>query len=78
MSNFTGKYAIVTGAASGIGAGAVKRFLDDGIEKIALVDLNLEAAQAKAKELDPTGERAYAFKCNVAKPEDVQGCFDEI
>ena len=33
MSNFTGKYAIVTGAASGIGAGAVKRFLDDGIEK---------------------------------------------
>ena len=78
MSNFTGKYAIVTGAASGIGAGAVKRFLDDGIEKIALVDLNLEAAQAKAKELDPTGERAFAFKCNVAKHEDVQRCFDEI
>ena len=78
MSNFTGKYAIVTGAASGIGAGAVKRFLDDGIEKIALVDLNLEAAQAKAKELDPTGERAVAFKCNVANPADVQRCFDEI
>jgi len=78
MSNFTGKYAVVTGAASGIGAGAVKRFLDDGIEKVALVDLNLEAAQAKAKELDPSGEHTVAFKCNVANPADVQRCFDEI
>ncbi len=78
MSNFTGKIAVVTGAAKGIGAGAVKRFLADGIEKIALVDMNLEAAQATAKELDPTGQRAFAFRCNVAKPEDVQRCFDEI
>lgn len=78
MSNFTGKIAVVTGAAKGIGAGAVKRYLADGIEKIALVDMNLEAAQATAKELDPTGERAFAFKCNVADPDDVQRCFDEI
>ena len=78
MSNFTGKFAVVTGAANGIGAGAVKRFLDDGIEKVALVDLNLEAAQAKAKELDPSGEHTVAFKCNVANPDDVQRCFDEI
>ncbi|MBE6981655.1 MAG: SDR family NAD(P)-dependent oxidoreductase [Ruminococcaceae bacterium] len=55
MSNFTGKIAVVTGAAKGIGAGAVKRYLDDGIEKVALVDMNLEAAQATAKELDPPG-----------------------
>lgn len=78
MSNFTGKFAVVTGAAQGIGAGAAKRLLADGIEKIALVDLNLDAASATAKELDPTGQRAFAFKCNVANPEDVQRCFDEI
>ncbi len=78
MSNFNGKIAVVTGAAKGIGAGAAKRFLDDGIAKIALVDMNLEAAEATAKELDPTGERAFAFKCNVADPADVKRCFDEI
>ena len=78
MSNFNGKFAVVTGAAKGIGEGAVKRFLDDGIEKVALVDMNLEAAEATAKALDPTGKRAFAFKCNVANPEDVNRCFAEI
>ena len=78
MSNFTGKFAVVTGAAKGIGAGAVKRFLDDGIERVALVDMNLEAAAATALELDPTGKRAFAFKCNVADPADVNRCFGEI
>ena len=78
MSNFTGKIAVVTGAAKGIGAGAVKRYLDDGIEAVALVDMNLEAAEATARELDPTGSRAFAFKCNVADYEDVTRCFDEI
>lgn len=78
MSNFKGKTAVVTGAAKGIGEGAAKRFLDDGIDKVAIVDLNLEAAQATAAKLDPTGERAFAFKCNVANPEDVKRCFGEI
>ena len=78
MSNLTGKFAVVTGAAKGIGAGAVKRFLDDGIEKVALVDMNLEAAEATARELDPTGKHTFAFKCNVADPADVTRCFNEI
>jgi len=78
MSKLVGKYAVVTGGAQGIGKGAAKRLLEDGVEKIALVDLNVDAAAATAKELDPTGEKAFAFKCNVANPADVQRCFDEI
>ena len=74
----TGKYAVVTGAAKGIGACAVKRFLDEGVAAVALVDLNLEAAQATAKELDPTGTRAFAFNCNVANFDDTTRCFNEI
>ena len=74
----TGKYAVVTGAAKGIGACAVKRFLEEGVAAVALVDLNLEAAQATAKELDPTGERAFAFNCNVANFDDTTRCFNEI
>lgn len=73
-----GKYAVVTGAAKGIGACAVKQFLEEGVAAVALVDLNLEAAQATAKELDPTGERAFAFNCNVANFDDTTRCFNEI
>ena len=78
MGKLSGKIAVVTGAAQGIGAGVVKRFLEDGVDAVALVDLNLEAAQATARELDPTGERAVAYKCNVAMAEDVERCFGEI
>ena len=78
MGKLSGKFAVVTGAAQGIGAGVVKRFLEDGVDAVALVDLNLEAAEATAKELDPTGTRAFAFKCNVANPLDVERCFAEI
>jgi len=78
MGKLSGKFAVVTGAAQGIGAGVVKRFLEDGVDAVALVDLNLEAAQATARELDPEGLRAFAFKCNVASPADVERCFAEI
>ena len=78
MGKLSGKFAVVTGAAQGIGAGVVKRFLEDGVDAVALVDLNLEAAEATAKEFDPAGTRAFAFKCNVANPQDVERCFAEI
>lgn len=78
MNQLIGKYAVVTGAAQGIGAAAVKRFLDEGVAGVALVDLNLEAAQATAAQLDPTGKRAIAFKCNVANYQDVEKCFGDI
>ena len=78
MSNLTGKIAVVTGAAKGIGEGAVKRFLEDGIEKVALVDMNVQAAEATARAMDPSGQRAFAFQCNVADPADVTRCFAQI
>ncbi len=78
MNILKGKYAVVTGAAKGIGACVVERFLEEGVAGVALVDMNLEAAQETAKRLDPTGTRAYAFRCNVAKYDDTTRCFDEI
>ena len=50
------KVAIVTGAASGIGKEIAREFVANGA-KVAIADLNAEAANATAAELDPSGAR---------------------
>ncbi|HSI54892.1 MAG TPA: SDR family NAD(P)-dependent oxidoreductase, partial [Ramlibacter sp.] len=44
-----GKVAVITGGASGIGAGLAKRFAAEGARGIVLADLNLERAQGVAR-----------------------------
>lgn len=62
-----GRVAIVTGGASGFGAGIVRRFLAEGA-KVAIVDRNGEAAKALADEL---GGAPLAVACDVARDADV-------
>lgn len=58
----SGRTAIVTGGASGFGEGIVRRFVAEGA-KVAIVDLNLTAAQALAAEL---GEGVIAVRADVS------------
>ena len=58
-----GKSAIVTGAASGFGAGIARRFVEEGA-RVAILDLNIAAATALA---DGLGEAAIAIACDVSK-----------
>lgn len=78
MFDFKGKYAVVTGAGKGIGAATAKRFLKDGAAGVALLDMDMETASRTAAELDPTGKRAVAVKCNVASLEDVEAAFKKV
>jgi len=48
------KVCIITGAARGIGEGVAKRFVAEGA-RVAIADLNLEAAQKTAAALTATG-----------------------
>jgi 3-oxoacyl-[acyl-carrier protein] reductase len=48
-----GKTAIITGAGSGFGAGIARRFALEGA-RVAVIDINPDAAQAIAKEIDAT------------------------
>lgn len=50
----SGKTAIITGGASGIGRASVHRFVQDGA-KVLVADLNLAAAQAVVDELEEAG-----------------------
>jgi 3-oxoacyl-[acyl-carrier protein] reductase len=62
------KVAIITGAASGFGAGIARRFAEEGA-KVLVCDLNDEGANVVAKEI---GENAVAFRADVSKADDVQ------
>src|SRR5262250_1681450 len=65
MSRFSGKVAIITGAASGIGKEIALRFAaEGGIPVIA--DLNLDAAKESASEITVKGGDAFAVAMNVA------------
>ena len=61
------KKAIITGAASGFGAGIAKKFIQEGAEVI-VADINEKMAHKAAIDL---GERAYSFPVDVSKSESV-------
>lgn len=59
----TGRTAIITGAATGIGRGCVERFLAEGA-RIAALDIDAKRGQEMAAELAGRGEVAF-FACDV-------------
>jgi 3-hydroxybutyrate dehydrogenase len=65
------KVAVVTGAASGIGKEIAIVFAKEGA-KLAIADLNLEAASATAHEIDPSGVRAIGVGMDVANEAEVE------
>ena len=58
------KVALITGSASGIGKEIAIIFAREGA-KVAIADLNLDAAVATAREIDPTGTRAIGVAMDV-------------
>jgi 3-hydroxybutyrate dehydrogenase len=65
------KVAIITGAASGIGKDIAIVFAHEGA-KVAIADLNQNAADATAHEIDPGGKRAIGVAMDVTDEHQVE------
>lgn len=67
-----GKVAAITGAASGFGEAAARRFAAEGA-KVVLGDIQAEAGNAIAAEL---GDNAVFVNCNVTVEDDIANLVD--
>jgi pyridoxal 4-dehydrogenase len=74
MGSFTGRTAIVTGAAQGIGAGVARLLAARGAQ-VVVADLNEKGAAELAAEL---GGPSYAVSVDVGDPASVAALHDEV
>ncbi|WP_292899186.1 MULTISPECIES: SDR family oxidoreductase [unclassified Nitratireductor] len=72
MARLEGKVAVITGAASGFGAGMAKRFAEEGA-KVIVADLNAKGAEKIASEI---GDAALPVTADVSMKADVDAMVD--
>jgi len=77
MFDFTGKVAVVTGSARGIGFCVAKHLARDGA-KVAILDMTEDGVQAAAAELCQMGYEAKGYVCNIADRDSAQAACEAV
>ena len=75
MDDHKGRVAVVTGAASGIGAGIARACAEQGM-RVVLADVELAPAEKIARELSNAGAPAFAVRTDVTVPGDLEALAD--
>jgi NAD(P)-dependent dehydrogenase (short-subunit alcohol dehydrogenase family) len=69
--DFSGKVALVTGAASGMGLAAAQAFAEAGAA-VALADFREQVVKAESDKLVAAGHKAIAIRCDVSDDAQVE------
>ena len=77
LYDVSGKVSVVTGGA-GILCSAMCRALAQWGAKVAVLDLNADAAQALAAEICARGGEAYAVACDVLQKESIEAASQAV
>jgi len=75
--NLSGKVAVISGGASGIGLGAGKLLAACGA-KVVLLDVNQEKGEAAAAEIKGEGNFAVFRKCDVTSNSDCKNTIESV
>ena len=73
---FSGRVAVVTGAAVGIGRATVMQFLKEGA-KVAALDVDAEKLTALQEELDQCADNLFCGVCDVSNAQEVTQVIDQ-
>ena len=77
MSRLTGKKALVTGGARGIGQAIALEFAKEGAD-VAILDLRAADAEATAAQVCALGVRGYAVTADVGEEQQVQAAVEKV
>ncbi|MFP4641785.1 MAG: SDR family NAD(P)-dependent oxidoreductase [Chloroflexota bacterium] len=75
LMSLSGKRAVVTGGAAGIGLAICHRLAEAGAT-VFIADLDARAAQDSSKELESCGYTVHFARCDVRSEEEVQRMID--
>jgi 3-oxoacyl-[acyl-carrier protein] reductase len=73
--SITGKVALVTGAASGMGRATAHLFADEGA-RVGVADLGADRVAAVVSEIEGAGGEAAGFECDVSSPDAIRRLVD--
>ena len=77
QQDLTGKVALVTGAASGIGRDIAETYAKAGAA-VGVADINLESAQQTVDAIEATGGRALAIEMDVTSEDAVNAGVQQL
>lgn len=77
LFDLSGKVAIVTGGANGIGKATALRLAQAGAD-VVIADLNKDAATEAVKEIEEYGVKGLAVECNILKDESLVAMVDTV
>src|SRR6478736_422841 len=77
LFDLTGRVALVSGAASGMGRAMSMALAEAGAD-VMLVGRNLAGVEKTAGEIEKLGRRAVAVQCDVSQPDQIRAMFAQL